>query len=306
MFDFDVVIVGGGPAGLVAGTHLGRRGRRVLVLERELFGGNLKNVDTLAGQPGLPDGADAGAELASRMAEEAQAAGAQLREAEVTEVEAFSSTRWVGCADGRGYSAAVVVAASGTSFRKLGVPGEEEFLGRGVIDCVPCDGGLFLGRTVAVCGSGDHALSDALYLAKLAGRVIVLAEGPALQADAGLRERALAEPRIEVRCGVAVRAVLGSDRVEGLALTGAGEGETLPVEGVAVRVGSLPNSDFLADVVDLDPEGRVLAGEALETSRPLILAVGDIRTGSPGQVAAAIRDGEAAARTAERLLSLST
>ena len=160
--------VASGTAALAAAA-----GHRTLVLEKELFGGNLKNVDLVEDWPEVPTGTS-GAQLASRMAEEAAAAGVRLQEAEVTGIEAFSSTRWVGCDGGRGYSAAVVVLATGSRFKRLGVPGEERLLGRGVIDCTPCDGGLFKGRVVAVCGSDDHALADALYLAGLADRVTVL------------------------------------------------------------------------------------------------------------------------------------
>src|SRR5262249_12408027 len=142
-----------------------------------------------------------GAELANELAERATAAGVTLREAEVTALEAFSSTRWVGCADGSGYSAAAVVVAFCTRFKKLGVPGEGRMLGRGVIGCTPCDGALFAGRRVAVFGSGDHALGDARYLAGLGVEVTLLAP------DA-----------------VTVEAVEGSDRVEAVTLVDAATG----------------------------------------------------------------------------------
>ncbi|MBO0682996.1 MAG: FAD-dependent oxidoreductase [Candidatus Dormibacteraeota bacterium] len=303
MLDYDVVIVGGGPAGLAAGTQLSRSGRRTLLLERELYGGNLKNVDAILDYPDA--GSGTGAELANRMAEEAQSSGLQMKEAEATEIEAFSSTRWVGCDGGKGYSTSVVIAATGSRFRKLGVPGEDEFLGRGVIDCVPCDGGLFRGLTVAVLGSGDHALSDALYLAGLAGRVIVLGLGPELTADPRLQERALAEPKLEVRHGVTVKAIRGTDRVQSVEVAAEGNGgvQSLPVDGVVVRVGTEPNSDLVADVVDLDGDGWIVTGEGLESSNRYVLAVGDVRSGSSGRIAAAVADGQAAARQAEQLLT---
>jgi thioredoxin reductase (NADPH) len=301
--EYDVVIAGGGPAGLTAGRELSRAGRRTLVLERELFGGNLKNVDLLADDPEHPDGV-AGAQLATDLAEQASGSGAQLREAEVSGLEVFSSTRWVGCADGKGFSTNVVVIATGSRFRTLGLPGEDQLRGRGVIDCTPCDAGFFAGRHVAVCGSDDHALADALYLARLAARVTLLARSPDLDAGPELQRRARGEPGIELRCGAAVEAVLGTDRVEGVALTdqATGRAETLAVDGVVIRVGSEPNTEFLADSVDLDPGGWVVSRGDVDTSSPYLLVVGDVRSGSPARVAAAVRDGVAAARRAEELL----
>jgi len=304
MFDHDVVIVGSGPAGLTAGLHLSRAGHRVLVLERGTYGGSLEDVDVVEDYPGFPGGV-AGAQLAAAMAEQAVAGGVELLQAEVIGLELFSSGRWVVCDDGKSHSAGVVVVAGGTRFRKLGVPGEERLRGRGVIDCTPCDAGLFSGRAVAVCGSDDHALADALHLAKHAASVRVLARSASLRAGHLLRERAAADPRIEVRCGIRLDEVLGSERVEGLALTdvASGAGETLAVDGVVIRVGSEPSTDYLGDVLDLDDGGRIVAGAALETSAPFVLTAGDVRAGSRPRIAAAVGDGAAAAMRAEELLS---
>jgi len=303
-FDYEVVIIGSGPAGLTAGLHLSRAGRRTLLLERGTYGGSLEDVDVVEDYPGVPDGTT-GAQLGSRMAEQAVAAGLDLQQGEVTAIELFSSGRWVVRDDGRSHSAGVVIVAAGTRFRKLGVPGEDRLRGRGVIDCTPCDAGLFRGRTVAVYGSDDHALADALYLAGLLGRVQVLTPGAALDAGRPLRDRAAADPRVEVRCGVRVGEILGGDRVEGLSLTDVATGavETLPVDGVVVRVGSDPNSDGVGDVLDLDAEGRILVSGALETSAPYVLAAGDVRAGSRPRIAAAAGDGAAAAARAEELLA---
>lgn len=278
MLDYDVIVIGGGPAGLTAGIALGRAGHRTLLLERDLYGGALKHVELVEDHPDFPDGVS-GAELAAAMAERAAAAGVELREAEATGLEVFSSTRWVGCEDGQGWSAAVVIVATGLRFEKLGIPGEERLLGRGVIDCVQCDAGLFRGRAVAVCGEGEHAVADARYLERLGVRVTTL--------PATLRE------------------IHGSERVEAVTFADAATGQqrTLPIDGVVIRAGSAPNTDALADVVELDSEGRVVTTPDLETTAPSVLAAGDVRAGSTLRVAAAIRDGTATAQRARELLA---
>src|SRR5205823_4382606 len=204
-----------------------------------------------------------------------------------------SSTRWVGCRDGRGYSAGVVILAAGSHFKKLGVPGEDLLLGRGVIDCTPCDAGLFKDRAVAVCGSDDHAQADALYLGKLAARVTLLTRSPDLRAGAARHRSVLDHPRIDVRHGANVEEILGRDRVVGVAFTDAktGRRETLPVDGVVVRVGSEPSTGFLVDAVELEPGGQVVTGAGLETSAPGVLAAGDVRRGARPRVVAAVEDG---------------
>jgi thioredoxin reductase (NADPH) len=299
-FDYDVVIAGSGPAGLTAGLHLSRAGRRTLLLERATYGGRLQDVDVVEDYPGVPEGTT-GAQLGARMAEQAVAAGLDLQQGEVTAIELFTRGRWVVRDDGRSHSAGVVIVAAGSRFRKLGVPGEERLRGRGVIDCTPCDAGLFRGRRVAVCGADDHALSDALYLATLVAGVTVLVPGPALTAGQPLRDRVTADARIAVRYGARVDAILGGERVEGVSLDGAAE--TLAVDGVVVRVGSEPNTDGVADVLDLDAGGRIVVNGALETSAPFVLAAGDVRSGARPRIAAAVGDGAAAALRAEELLS---
>jgi len=292
MPDFDAIIVGGGPAGLTAGERLSRAGHRVLLLERELYGGNLKHVERVDDHPDFPDGI-AGGELANELAERAAASGLQLRDAAVTGIEVFSSTRWVGCDGGRGWSAGVVVVAAGVRPRKLGVSGEDRLVGRGVIDCVPCDGALFIGRRVIVCGSDDDALADAGYLARLGVLVILLAETDA------------APPGVEVRTGARLDAILGEETVRGVTLTdvASGRAETLEVDGVVIRAGTEPDTAFLEDALDVDADGRVIADAVLRTSAPHVLAAGEVRAGGRRGVMAAIEDGALAAERAAALLA---
>lgn len=303
MFDCDVAIIGGGPAGLAAGLYLGRAKRRTLVLEKDLFGGNLKNVDWIENYPGYAEGVS-GPQLATEMEKQAEKYGVQLKLTEVTGIEIFSSSRWVACANGQGFTAAVVIVAGGSRPRRLGVPGELTLEGKGVFTCALCDGGHFLDQTVVVCGSGDSALTEALYMSKLASKVVLLARSPVLRATSILQDRVLANPKIEVRTGTKVEAIVGNGKVEAVEFTRAENGEraTLQADGVLVRVGIEPNTNYLEGIVDLDDRGQVVVNDKMETATRYILAAGDIRSGSPRQVATAVGDGVTAAIRAERIL----
>jgi len=305
MFDWDAVIVGGGPAGLTAGLYLARAKRRVLLLDKDTPGGYIRNVATIENYPGFAAGIG-GARLAAEMVSQAGKYGLRMEAAEVTGLEVFSGTRWVGCARGEGYTTNIVIFAGGSKNKKLGVPGEAELAGKGVFECAFCDGGHYAGKVVAVCGGGDAGVTEALYMAKIAARVILIEAMPALTATAVLCDRLAADAKIEVRCGVKVKAITGGDRVEAIELAGAaGKTETLKVDGVLVHVGLEPMTDYLEGVVPLDEQGRIVVNERMETEVPGVLAAGDIRSGSPRQVVTAVGDGAIAAITAQRLLQAS-
>ena len=303
MFDYDAVIVGGGPAGLTAGLYLSRGNWRTLLLDKESFGGYIKNVELIENYPGFADGVP-GAQLATEMVNQATKYGLQLVLAEVTGIELFSSARWVTCADGKGYTTAAIIIAGGSTPKKLGVPGEEELRGKGVISCAFCDGGQFVDRVVAVCGGGDSGITEALYLAKLATRVIVIEAMPKLNATGILQDRVKENPKLEVHCGVKVEAIVGDNQVEAIELVEEGNGhkETLKVDGVLVHIGLDPNTSYLEGIVPLDSQGQIVVNDWMETEVPGIFAAGDIRGGSPRQVVAAVGDGATAGIAAQRFL----
>jgi len=294
-FDFDVVIVGSGPAGLTAGLHLSRAGHRALVLEKELYGGNLQHTGQIDDYPGNPDGI-AGAQLAAQMLEEATTSGVTLDQGEVTGVEVFSRSRWVACSDGRGFSCGVVILACGTHYTRLGLANEEKLRGRGVVDCTPCDAGFFVDRDVVVYGSNDYALCDALYLFEVGARVTLLSPDD----DVDMRNG-----RFKVHRGVRLDAIVGTDRVEGVRFSVLTHGaqEYLPASGVLIRIGTEPSTDGLEDVVKLDSTHHVITNAQLETSAPNILACGDIRSGARQSIADAVDDGARAAARARELLA---
>lgn len=270
-FDFDVVIVGSGPAGLAAGSALARAGRRTLVLERDVYGGALQHIDRIENYSAYPDGIT-GADLATALLEQASADGVTLEQAEVVGVEVFSRSRWVATTEGRGYSCGVVILAGGERFQRLGLPAEERLRGRGVIDCTPCDAGFYVGKPVVVVGAGEYAHRDAAYFTHIGAHVRLLPE---------------------------VDAIVGEERVEAVRHAS----EEVPAMGVAVRLGTVPNTEWLADLVELDTDRRVPVNTEMETELRCVLAAGDVRGGSLGTVEAAIADGRDAAARAMALLS---
>jgi len=303
MFDWDVVIVGGGPAGLTAGLYLSRANRRTLLLDKETVGGYIRNIELIENYPGFTEGI-LGAKLAAEMVEQAKKYGLQMEPGDVAGLELFSGTRWVSCANGQGYTTNIVIFTGGSKNMKLGVPGEEELAGKGVFECAFCDGGHYADRVVVVCGGGDAGVTEALYMAKIASKVILIEAMPELTATAVLRDRLTADPRIEVRCGMTVEAITGKDKVEAIELLDAAskKKETLRVDGVLVHIGMKPNTDYLEGIIPLDDHGRIIVNEKMETEVSYILAAGDIRGGSPRQVVTAVGDGAIAAITAQRLL----
>jgi len=303
MFDWDAVIIGGGPAGITAGLYLSRAKWRTLLLTKGSFGGYIKNIELLENYPGFADGIS-GAQLASEMIEQATKYGLQMEEAEVTGIEIFSSSKWVACTDGKGYTTAAVIIAGGSVPKKLGVPGEEELQDKGVISCAFCDGGQFADRVVAVCGGGDSGITEALYLAKLASKVFIIEVMPKLNATAVLLDRVANNPRLEVRCGVKVEAIIGKDHVEAIEMVKVGNGqkETLKVDGILVHVGLDPNTSYLENIIPLDSQGQIVVNERMETNVPGVFAAGDIRSGSPRQVVTAVGDGAIAGIASQRFL----
>ena len=301
MFDWDVIIIGGGPAGLTAGLYLGRASRRTLLLDKDTAGGYIRNIEMIENYPGFADGVS-GAQLASQMVSQATKYGLQIDNAEVTGVELFSDTRYVACANGQGFTTNVIIIAGGSKNKNLGVPGEAELAGKGVFECAFCDGGHFAGQVVAVCGGGDAGVTEALYMSKIASKVILIEAMPQLTAAAILQDRLRANKKISVRCGTAVEAIIGKNKVEAIELKTGKKKETLKVDGVLVHIGLDPNTDYLEGIVPLDKNGQVIVNEKMESEVPYIFAAGDIRSGSPRQVVVAVGDGAIAAITAERLL----
>lgn len=302
--DYEAIIVGGGPAGLAAGTALARAGRRVLLLDKESFGGTVINVEWIHGYPQAGEKIE-GPKLASALVQEAAAAGVEMEIGEVVELAAWSGCLSVTCADGRAFTASTAVLAGGLGSKALGVPGEAQLQGKGMIHCAMCDAGFYRDKVVAVCGAGRAGLVEALYLARFACRVVVVEAQPQPSARPAIQERARAEPKLEIRCGEKPVEVVGDGGVTGLVVERAADGkrERLDVQGVLVHVGYEPATRYLEGVVTLDASGAIAVSERLETDVPGAYAAGDIRGGSKRDVAGAVADGRVAAAAALQALA---
>ena len=302
MPDWDVVIVGGGPAGLTAGLYLCRGNWRTLLIEKEIVGGYIMNVDFIENYPGFKDGV-VGSQLAVEMKNQALKYGLQVQRGEVNGLQGSPSSKYVTCLDGTTYSTVTVIIAGGSTPKRLGVPGEDKLMGNGIITCAFCDGGQFADRVMAVVGGGDSGITGALYMANIASRVILIESMPECTATAILLERAEANDKIEIRSGTKIASIVGENEVEGIELISTkGKKEILKVDGVLVYVGLDPRTDYLQDIIPLNKGGQVVVNEWMETEAPGVYAAGDIRSGSPGQVSTAVGDGAAAAMAAQKYL----
>lgn len=299
---FDVVIVGGGVAGLTAGLTSARAGRKTRVVTGPSLGGNLLSIERVDGYPGFPDGIP-GYDLCPIIQEQAAAAGAEFTAAEATGLRADEGTWHLATGEGDVKARAVVIA-TGTILKTLGIPGEESLRGRGVSHCASCDAPLLRGRIVGVVGGGDSALQEALTLAQHVSRVIILHRGSAFSAQAAYRERVQAHSKIEVRFGTIVEEAIGNGGLTGVRTRTVADGkvEDLELAGLFVYVGLAPATGWLDGVVALDASGRIPVDGGMRSRVPGLFAAGTVRSASAGRAAAAAGDGAIAAVGADRYL----
>jgi len=296
---YEVIIVGGGPAGLTAGLYTSRAGLKSVLLEQGASGGQMANAALVENYPGFPDGIS-GFDLGSLMQRQAAKYGLEILTAEVTGV-ARRQPYVVSTSEG-GFEGQAIIVAAGSEYRKLEVPGEEHLTGRGVSYCATCDGFFFRNRVVAVVGGGDTAITDALELSRHAEKVYVLHRRDQLRAGRVLQERALAHPKLEFLWSTVVEELVGETMLRGLRLRNVktGQPSSLEVDGVFVAIGLTPNSRSFTDILELDDAGYIVVDDTMATSTPGIFAAGDIRRNSPRQIAAAVGDGVTAAMSSYR------
>jgi thioredoxin reductase (NADPH) len=301
---YQVIIIGGGPAGLTAGLYCARSRLNTLLIERGIIGGQITNAEQVDNYPGFPQGIS-GIKLGQLIHEQATSYGLETLLAEVTSLEPYLRHNLVSSSEAD-FVAESVIIASGSRFRKLRVPGEDELIGKGVSYCATCDGPLFKGSSVAVIGGGDAAITEALHLVKFASSVSVIHRRDQLRASDLLQEKAKIEPKIEFIWNAVVAEVEGDGAVRQLRLKNTKDAtiSTLPVAGVFIAIGLEPNSDYLWGALPLGEEGHIITNELMETGVPGILAAGDIRHNSARQAITAAGDGATAALSAERFLRL--
>ena len=300
---YQIIIIGGGPAGLTAGIYATRAGLKTLLIERGAPGGQITSSEWVENYPGFPRGIS-GFDLGQLMEEQAVTHGLKIETAEVNGIELDDSRKIIKTTEGD-HSADAIIIAGGSEHARLGIPGEEALIGRGLSYCATCDGPLFRDRVVAVIGGGDVALTDALFLSRFCPKVFVIHRRDQLRATKILQERAFKIPTIEFVWDTVVNAIDGEGNVNGLQLSNVktGEKSSLKVDGVFMAVGTKPNTDYLSGLIELGTGGLIPVNIQMETEVPGIFAAGDIREGTIRQVVAAAGDGAIATMAAERFLT---
>jgi thioredoxin reductase (NADPH) len=300
--DYDLIIAGGGPAGLTAGLYAARGMLKTLLIERMILGGQVASTFLVENYPGFPEGIS-GPELSQAMEKQAKNFGLIIESGEVSALRAAGKL-WEIEMNGRKILTKAVIIATGVDPNKLGVPGEEELKGRGVSYCATCDGPFFREQEIGVVGGGDSAVDEALYLTRFARKVYIIHRRNALRAEKILQDRAFKNPKIEILWDTIVTKVDGKNGVDALALKNVKtqESRDLKVSGVFFYVGWLPLTGFLKGIVNLDSAGYALTDENMATSAKGIFAAGDVRQKILRQVATAVGDGAIAAFSAERYI----
>jgi thioredoxin reductase (NADPH) len=302
--DYEIVVAGGGPAGLTAALFAARHGRRTLLVDPlGVGGGAILNTERIEDYPGFPEGI-AGYDFGPRVQEQLANAGGAFEMTEGRRVERRGDD-WCLVTDSREIVSHAVVVATGSRPRKLGVPREDEFEGKGLSHCATCDGPLFRGQAVAMVGGGDAALLEALELAPYDVQVTLVHTGEALGGQATYSRRVIESTSIEVWHETVVEELLGDGRVEGIRVRGlvTGESSTLPVAGVFVHIGRVPNTELLEGLVELDEQRCVRTDIWMQAGLPGLYAIGDCRAEAAGQAISAAGDGATAAVAAHRYLA---
>lgn len=302
MSEYDLVVIGGGIAGLTAALFGARYGLRTVVVERTAPGGQVLNVERIDNLPGFPEGI-AGYDLGPILQEQAEAAGVAFVLDTVTGLEVADDRHRVRCESDTLNATAVIVAA-GSSLRTLGISGEQEFVGRGVSQCASCDAPLFAGKDVCVVGGGDSALDEALVAARHVRRVLLVHRGARFSAQSAIVERLAAHDNVEVVFETELVEISGGTTIDAVALRDAiGNTRVEPVSGVFVFVGLEPNTTFLRPVLELDAAGHVIVDHQLRTSARGVFAAGDLRQHATRLLVSAAGDGATAALGAYRYIS---
>ena len=301
-----VIIIGSGPAGFTAATYAARANLSPLVVASSVeVGGELMNTTEVENFPGFPE-AIQGPELMAKMQEQAEKFGAEILYDDVVELSVDGPVKRVKLGSGAEHEAAAIIYATGSAYRKLGLPGEERLSGHGVSWCATCDGFFFRDRVIAVVGGGDSAMEEATFLTRFASKVYVIHRKDTLRASKIMQERAFANPKIEFIWNAEVADILGDEAVSGVVLRDTTDGTTreLPLEGLCVAIGNDPRTHLVHDKLELTSEGTIwVDGRSSRTSVPGVFAAGDVIDPTYRQAATAAGSGTVAALDAEHYLA---
>jgi thioredoxin reductase (NADPH) len=301
-----VIIIGSGPAGFTAATYAARANLSPLVVASSVeVGGELMNTTEVENFPGFPE-AIQGPELMAKMQEQAEKFGAEILYDDVVELSIDGPVKKVKLGSGAEHEAAAIIYATGSAYRKLGLPGEERLSGHGVSWCATCDGFFFRDRVIAVVGGGDSAMEEATFLTRFASKVYVIHRKDTLRASKIMQERAFANPKIEFIWNAEVADILGDEAVSGVILRDTTDGTTreLPLEGLFVAIGNDPRTHLVHDKLELTTEGTIwVDGRSSRTSVPGVFAAGDVIDPTYRQAATAAGSGTVAALDAEHYLA---
>jgi len=301
---FDVIIIGGGPAGLTAGIYTSRARLKSLLIEKALAGGQVATIDLIENYPGFDEGIS-GSELSQKMERQAKRFGLEIIQSAVQKISLHGKIKKITLHENQvEYEAKSVIISTGAHPKRLGIEGEEKLRGRGVSYCATCDGALFKGEKIAVIGGGDSAVEEAIFLTRFAEIVYVVHRRDQFRAAKIAQERAFSNPKIKFIWNSAVKKIDGEDSVTALRVKDVKTGKetTLDVQGVFIYVGYNPSTEFLKSIVNLNENNYILTDEDMATSVPGIFAAGDVRAKPLKQIATAVGDGAIAAISAEKYI----
>jgi len=293
----DVIMVGAGPSALAAAIYTTREDIETILYEKAVVGGLAAITDRVDNYPGFPDGIE-GMRLAGELQAQAERFGAVIDFGEISEIRDNGATKTV-VVDGKDVEAKVVLIATGSEYKKIGVPGEDEFFGRGVHYCATCDGALFRDKRLAVVGGGNSAVQETLFLTRFASHIDMLVRSDFKASDVLIDElqEYIDNGKVTVHKQTTTDEIVATDnKVTGVKVTENSEQKTIDIDGVFVFVGLLPNTQFLENsIIQLDPMGHIMTDLKLETNMPGVFASGDVRSGATLQIASAVGEGATAA-----------
>ncbi|HEY9073085.1 MAG TPA: thioredoxin-disulfide reductase [Desulfobaccales bacterium] len=303
-WEYDLIIIGGGPAGLTAGIYAGRARLCAVLIEKLIHGGQMMTTDMVENYPGFPEGVT-GFDLSDRMRQQAERFGLLIKTGEVLEIIPGKTAHTVVLEDRRATTGAIIIA-SGAKYKRLGVPGEDKLAGHGVSFCATCDGALYRDQEIAMVGGGDNALTEVLFLERFAKKIHVIHRRDQFRAAKYLQERLAEMSKVEVHFDTVVAEFKGADELEALELRNVKTGahSTLPVSGAFIAIGITPNTAWLKDLVPLDEWGFILTDPGMGVGIPGIYAAGDVRSKLERQISTAVGDGTIAAIAAEKYVEV--